>query len=283
MILVTGAGGFVGSRVVQRLRAGGVPVRLMLRPGADLTKPSTLPKALEGVDVVAHCAAIVASNKEPFPGAYEAINHGGTENLVRAAKAAGVKRIVAMSGITKPAPAGSYMATRNASDAAIRDSGIPYTILQPSILFGERAEFISALAGIIRVSPVVPLIGGGRLRFQPLWIEDLLRCLETALTEAQPRNAELAIGGSEYATFREIIETTCQAMGKRRLLVPVPVAVARMQAGLMSALLPRPPLTPAALELFGFDNTTDLDSVDRNFGFHPRAFREHLLKHGIDG
>jgi len=175
------------------------------------------------------------------------------------------------------------MATRNASDAAIRDSGIPFTILQPSILFGERAEFVRALAGIIRVSPVVPLIGGGGLRFQPLWVQDLLRCLETTLTEAGPRGAEIALGGAEYATFREVIETICLAMGKRRLLVPLPVAVARVQAGLMSALLPKPPLTPAALELFGFDNTTELDSVERNFGFQPRGFREHLLAHGIDG
>lgn len=283
MIVVTGAGGFVGSRLVARLRQAGHEVRPLLRPGADLTKPATLPPLLEGADAIAHCAAIVASHKEPYPGAYEAINHGGAENLARAAKAAGVGRIVALSGITKPAPPGTYMATRNAADAAIRGSGVPWTILQPSILFGEGAEFIAALAGIVRVSPVVPLIGGGGLAFQPLWIEDLLRCLETALTEERPRQAEVPLGGPERVTFKEVVQTICEVMGKRRLLLPLPLAIARQQARLMAALLPSPPLTPAALELFGFDNTTDADSVQRAFGFQPRGFREHLLAHGIDG
>jgi NADH dehydrogenase len=67
----------------------------------------------------------------------------------------------------------------------------------------------------------------------------------------------------------------------RRLLVPLPMPIARIQATLMTAVLPNPPLTPAALELFSFDNATDLDAVDKSFGFHPRGFREHLLAHGI--
>jgi NADH dehydrogenase len=97
------------------------------------------------------------------------------------------------------------------------------------------------------------------------------------------KNGAIALGGSEYATFKEVMQTICTAMSIRRLMVALPLPVARVQARLMAAVLPNPPLTPGTLELFSFDNSTDLDAVDRQFGFHPRGFREHLLAHGIAG
>ena len=297
MILVTGASGFVGSHVVRRLHESAAEVRAMVRDqsrapalkgvelvAAELTRPESLGAAVSGVDVIIHAAAITADRKEPYRGAYDQINRVGTANLAAAAKAAGVGRLVVMSGLgTKPASAGTYMATRWGLEQAVRESGIPFVILQPSVLFGDRAEFIAALARLIRVSPVVPLIGGGKVRFQPLWIEDLVTCLVKALDADQLTGKAIPLGGSEYATFKEVIQTICQAMSVHRLLVPLSLTIAGLQASVMTALLPHPPLTPSALELFGFDNATDLDAVDRNFGFHPRGFRDHLRTLGIDG
>ncbi len=295
MILVTGAAGFVGSHVVRRLHSSGAEVRAMVRDRtkapavegvetvvADLTEPQSLAAALQGIKAIVHAAAITADRKEPYRGAYDQVNRVGTANLVTAAKAAGVSRLVVMSGLgTKPAGGGTYMATRWGLEEAVRKSGIPFVVLQPSVLFGDGAEFIAALNRLIRVSPVVPLIGGGRVRFQPLWIEDLVDCLVKALDADELTGKAIALGGSEYATFKEVIQVICQAMSVRRLLVPLPLGVARMQAAVMSSLLPHPPLTPGALELFGFDNATDLDSVERSFGFRPRGFREHLQMHGL--
>jgi NADH dehydrogenase len=297
MILVTGANGFVGSHFLRRMvEAREGPIRAMVRSRAkapsvegvevveaDLTRPETLAPAVSGVSVVVHAAAITANVKEPYPGAYEAINRVGTENLVAAAKAAGVSLIVVMSGLgTKPAPKGTYMATRWGLEEAVRNSGIAHVILQPSVLFGDGAEFISALSRLARAFPVLPLIGGGKTRFQPLWIEDLVTCLVASVKGGRLPNTSVALGGSEYATFKEVLQTICQAMSVRRLMVPLPLPVARVQARLMS-LLPNPPLTQGTLELFSFDNATDLDAVDRNFGFHPRGFREHIKERGIAG
>jgi uncharacterized protein YbjT (DUF2867 family) len=300
MILVTGATGFVGSHVVRRLAAEPkAQVRAMVRDrsaaaagslkGAevvegDITKPETLPAALSGVERIVHAAAITGNLREPYRGAYDRINRIGTENLVQAAAAAGVSRVVVMSGLgTRPAATGTYMATRWGLEDAVRKSGIPFVILQPSVLFGDGAEFVSALARLARSSPVMPLIGGGRVRFQPLWIEDLVSCVTIALDAERLTGRAIPLGGSEYATFKEVIQTICSAMGVRRLMLPLPLAIARAQAGLMSALLPHPPLTPAAMELFAFENATDLDAVDRDFSFHPRGFREHLKAHGVGG
>ena len=298
MILVTGASGFVGGHVVRRLLdAGGTPVRAMVRNSskasslhgvevveADLTRPETLSPAVSGAAAIIHAAAITANLKEPYRGAYDRINRVGTENLVAAAASAGVRRLVVMSGLgTKPAPEGSYMATRWGLEEAVRKGGVPYVILQPSVLFGDGAEFVAALSRLARVSPVLPLLGGGKTRFQPLWIEDLVTCLVKSLDADRLTGSAIPLGGSEYATFKELLQTICEAMSIRRLMLPLPLPVARIQARLMAALLPSPPLTPAAMELFMFDNATDLDAVDRHFGFHPRGFREHLRAHGIAG
>lgn len=297
MILVTGASGFVGRHVVVALAAGGRPVRALVRSRAravlpdgvgvavaDLTDTRTLPPALEGVETVIHCGAITANLKQPYRDAYDAVNRAGTEHLAGAARRAGVRRLVAVSGLgTKPAPPGTYMATRWGLEEAVRGSHIPYVILRLSVLFGDGAEFVSALAGVIRAFPVVPMVGGADLRFQPLWIEDAVRCLVQATEADALLGREISLGGAEQLTNRELLETIGEAMGKRRPLLPLPLLVARMQARLMIAVLPRPPLTPAALELFSFDNVTAPDSVERDFGFKPRGFREHLLAHGVDG
>jgi NADH dehydrogenase len=181
-----------------------------------------------------------------------------------------------------PAPDGTYMATRWGMEEAVRAGGIPFVIIQPSVQFGPGAEFIAALARLARRSPVVPLLGGGGLRFQPIWVEDVVTCVERALVDDELTGRTIAVGGSEYATFREVIETILAVLGRRRLLAPLPLPIARLQARLMTALLPHPPLTPATIELFSFENFTDLDAVEKNFGFRPAAFREYLLAHGVE-
>jgi len=296
-ILVTGASGFVGGSVSRRLadrpdlhlrglvrsaRPGSLPASMECVQG-DLTQAATLDAALQGVQHVIHAAAITADHKEPSPGAYELVNRAGTENLMKAATRAGIERVVLMSGLgTHPGIRGTYMATRWGMEEAVRQSGIPYVILQPSVLFGRGAPFVTALARLARSWPVLPLLGGGRVRLQPLWIEDLVTCVEICLGDQAPLGRGLPVGGAEHVTFQEVLVEVCAALHVRRLLVPLPLAVARVQASIMTALLQRPPLTPAALELFNFDNATELDSVERAFGFTPRGFREHVRQQGVD-
>ncbi|GAC1577397.1 MAG: complex I NDUFA9 subunit family protein [Candidatus Dormibacteria bacterium] len=296
MILVTGANGFVGRHVVARLAGAGENVRAMVRQPAgyaapagvevvtaDVTKPGSLAGALGGVDAIVHAAAITANLKEPYRGAYRDINATGTANLMAAAVEAGVKRVVLVSGLgTRPDKDGTYMATRWGMEEAVRGSGIPYVILQPSVQFGDGAEFIAALARLAAQSPVVPAMTGPHDRFQPIWIEDVVTAIQKSLTDDGLLGREVAIGGPDYVNFRGVVETILAAMGKKRLVAPLPVAVARIQARLMS-VLPKPPLTEATLELFAFENATDLDSVEKNFGFQPRGFRQHLSQHGVTG
>ena len=300
MFLVTGGSGFSGSRIVARLVAEGEPSRALVRNEADArqklpaqgveicvgdtTRPETLDPALAGVETVIHTAFITAERKQGPGVNYYATNVEGTRNLVAAAKRAGVRRIVVLTGLgTKPARPGSYMEGRYLAVQAVRGSGLAWSSLGPSVQFGPGAAFFKGLADLIRQAPVVPMIGSGQVHFQPIYVEDVVTCLlKMAREPARYDGQQIDVGGPAIYTYARILDMLMQRMGVRKLKVPGPMPFAYLGAALMEALLPRPPITVAALALFSFENTTDLDAVERHFGFTPASFATYLAEHGVD-
>ena len=300
MILVTGAGGFTGSRIVARLAADGERPRALVRDadaarrrlpadGVDLvtgdtTRPDSLGPAVAGVDTIIHAAFVTADRKQGTGVNYQATNVDGTRNLVAAAKAAGVRRIVVLSGLgTKPSSSGSYMEGRYLAEQAARESGLAWSILGPSVQFGPGAAFFKGLADLIRQVPVVPMIGSGKRRFQPIYVEDVVTCLLKMVREPERYDGQrLDVGGPTIYTYAQILDLLMRTMGTRKLKVPGPVPFAYVGAAVMEAILPRPPITVAALGLFGFDNVTDLNVVERRFGFTPTDLRAYLGQHGVE-
>lgn len=298
MIALAGSTGFVGRHLARRLAGREVPVRGLARNRsgaagvlpesieivqADILQPATLDSALGGADVVVHCAAITADHKEAFRGQYAAVNGQGTRNLVAAAQRSGVKRIVLVNGLgTTRGADGSYMRTRWEMAEAVRTSGLGWVALQPSILFGDHAPFPDAIAKLARVSPVMPILGSGKTKLQPLWVEDLVTCLVLCIERPAWDGRAMDLGGPEQLPYPEVVKLILTAAHRRRLTVPMPLPIARIAAGVMN-VLPNPPLVPATLELFDFDNVTDLDAVPKLFGFKPRSMRTHLQEHGLDG
>jgi uncharacterized protein YbjT (DUF2867 family) len=296
VILVTGASGYVGRRLVPALIAAGCTVRALVRDPAratqpagvevvtgDVTDPSRLAAACHGVSVVVNLAAITADRKPPR-GGYDAVNAGGPANVAAAAKAAGVERIVQIGGIDASAGApGPYVAGRRRGETAVIDSGIPWAILQPSIMFGgPDAAFVHAMAGLVRRAPVVPVPGDGTLLLQLVWVEDVVRCL-VALVRDRALAGRYPIGGPEELTYDQQLDVIGAALGKRKVRkLHLPLGLMRLQASLLQ-VLPKPPLTPAALELFGSDNVAGVDAIPRQFGFEPRSFRAHVAAHGLNG
>ena len=301
MILVTGAAGFVGSRIVARLAEQGAQPRALVRDPAkaqgrlpqsgveivvgDTTKPETLDAALTGVDTIIHCAFITADRK-PGPGVnYYETNTTGTRNLVAAARNANIQRICVMGGLgTKPSKPGSYMEGRYEADQAVKQSGLAWSILGPSIQFGRGSAFFNGLAGLIKSVPVVvPVIGNGQLKFQPIWVEDVATCiLKMAQEPAQYDGKVIEVGGPEILTYNQVLDLLMQTLHVSRIKAPGPKPLVKLGAAMMSAVLPKPPITPAAVELFDFENATDLDSVERNFGFAPMSLRDYLAQNGVN-
>jgi uncharacterized protein YbjT (DUF2867 family) len=299
MILVTGATGFVGRNLVSRLVSAGERPRCLVRSQTkaqqtlpvsqveivlgDVTDPQSLQAAMPGVTTVVHSAFVTANLKEGHGISYDGVNVEGTRNLVAAACQMGVRRIIVVSGLgTKPDRPGTYMQGRYLAEQAVKESGLSWSILQPSVQFGKGSEFINGLTALIRSAPVVPLINGGTIKFQPIWVEDVARCLDQLIHNEAMDGQTFVVGGPDILTYTQIIDLLMHTMGTRRPKAPAPLAMVGLGALAMQLVLPKPPITTAALTLFSFDNVTDLQSVERIFGFTPMALPTYLSQHGVN-
>ena len=287
MILVTGGSGFIGRRVVARLADGGSGVRVLARGqrpaelpsrveavNADVLSGEGLTEAMSGIEKAVHTVAVI---RESGGQTFEGVIRRGTERVVAAAKLAGVKKLVHVSAIgaqdnlTYP-----YLHAKWWAERAVASGGIKYTILRPSIVFGEGDEFMNALAGLVRYNPIVPVAGNGRAKFQPIWVEDLVTCIVACLDEDAHDGETLEVGGPEHLTYDEMVDIVKQALGKSRIKAHVPLALMRPLAQVMEWVLPRPPVTQEQLKMLALDNTTDTDSVTRSFGVQPRRLADSL-------
>ncbi len=297
-ILVTGAGGFVGSwtipallradhRVVAMVRTpdSGAEVRDRLPASwrdrvetriGDVTLPASLGGLFDGADAVLHLVAIPLDRN----GGAELlrVNTGGTRNVVAAANAAGVRRFIHMGALgVVDDPDLHYASSKAKAEAHVRESGLDWTILKPSLQFGEGDGFFNIVADLIRRSPgVVPVPGDGRSRFQPIHGGDVARVVVRCLEDPGTTGGTFELGGPRYWTYREITAEVARALGKRRRVVPVPVPLISLVAGTAEAVhLPFPVATDQLRQL-RFDNIGPLDVIGPRFGFEPRPMEGAL-------
>ena len=289
MILVTGATGFVGRRVVSALASAGRPVRALVRTPSrasvlsahdveivqgDVLDPESLARACDGVDAVIHLVAVLRERGEQT---YQQVNYQGTTNLLEAAKAAGVMRIVHASALgCSSDPSLPYLNSRWMAEQEVARSTVPYTIVRFALGFGEGDEFFNVLAAQIKLSPVVPLLADSGVKFQPIAVEDVARCLVTALEREDAVDKTIEAGGPEYYTNAEMVDLVANTLGARIAKVRVPLGLVRPLIGVMEALVPQPPATREMLKMLNVDGTTSLDSVERAFGFKPMSLKGNL-------
>jgi uncharacterized protein YbjT (DUF2867 family) len=293
-VLVAGATGFIGGHVVAALGSGR-SVRALVRSPDDYSPPAgvevvegdlrdraSLDRACAGCSAVISAAAVTGEKKPPR-GGYDAINVDGIANLARAAAGAGVGRIVHFGGIDRAGTdAGPYLRGRRAGEEALKRAGTPWTILQPSVLFGPRAPFIAALAGLVR-APITPVAGDGTVRLQPIHVDDVARCAVEALDGSGRTGRYIELGGPDVLTFDEVLDVLGEALSRGRVRkLHLPVGLVSLNARLLR-FLPNPPVRPAAVELLSFDNVAESESVvEQEFGFAPRHLRQHVSEHGLE-
>jgi uncharacterized protein YbjT (DUF2867 family) len=257
--------------------------RLQLRRG-DVTELATLEPALEGADAVVHLAAIP---RDWDGGAtLRLVNTEGTRNILRAATDAGVRRFVHLGALgVSDDPELHYASSKAKAMALVRASGLDWTILSPSLLFGPRDGFFNILAGLVRISPgIVPMTGTGKARFQPLAIDDLARIVVMVLGDPSTTGNEYLLGGPRTWTYREILEEVLRGMGARRALLPMPVPLIRLVAATMEAVrVTGFPVATDQLRQLKLDNTGPLDGVRDAFGFEPTPMEGGLghLRHRL--
>ncbi|MFV3074096.1 complex I NDUFA9 subunit family protein [Niveispirillum fermenti] len=266
-----GGGGFIGRHVVQRLtRAGAMVVIPSRRPGllaglrplgevgqvvpvaADIHDDASVSRAVAGADIVINLIGILAPGRG---GGFDAVQHRAAERIARAAHAAGARHFVHISAIGADAASPSaYARSKAAGEAAVSAAFPGAVILRPSIVFGPGDGFFARFGRMAWLLPFLPLIGGGHTRFQPVHVGDVADAVLAALVVPAARGRIHELGGPQVYSFRALLAYTCRQAGvPHRLLLPIPFALARIQAFFME-MLPGKPLTRDQVELLKCDN-----------------------------
>jgi uncharacterized protein YbjT (DUF2867 family) len=291
MILVTGATGFVGSNLVRRLRHDDVAVRALVRNPAkgqalkdigvdiaegDVSDKASLEKAVAGCERVVHLVGII----QETPGVtFRTVHVDGTRNVLDAAQKAGVRQVFYQSALgTRPGAKSMYHRTKWEAEELVRAGTIPYTILRPSIIYGPGDRFTMRLSDMIKRSPVLPVIGTGRSRVQPLYIDDEVSCIVKAITGDAFLNEMYEIGGPDQLTYEEVTVAIADALGIYRPTLHMPLFLVRNAARLLESVLPVPPVTTDQLIMFQEDNVCSMRDIHDAFGIKPIKFREGLKK-----
>ena len=286
-VLVTGGTGFVGRAVVGALVRHGHRVRCLVRPGSerllpreagiepvsgDVTNPSGLGDAARGVDAVVHLVGIIRESP-PRGVTFERLHTQATEHLLAAARAGGVRRFVHMSALgTRHDARSRYHRTKWAAEQAVRGSGMDWTIFRPSVIFGPGDGFVTLLARLVRWCPVVPVIGDGQNRFQPVAVDDVAEGFARALDRPASTGQVFEVGGPRAYTFDELLDEVGRALGRRRVpKLHHPVALVAPVVTVLQAL-PFFPLTSDQLRMMREGSTCDPEPFARAFDLTLVAF-----------
>ena len=280
-VLVAGGTGFIGSYLCRTLADGGHEVTAMSRSPAetpegvdsavgDVTAYDSIAPAVEGHDAVVNLVAL-SPLFEPKGGnvMHDRVHRAGTENLVRAAEEAGADRFLQLSALgADPDGDTAYIRAKGRAEEIVEASDLEWTVFRPSVVFGEGGEFVSftkRLKGMFAPGvPLYPLPGGGKTRFQPIHVEDLVPMLVAALESDEHVGETYEVGGPETLTLRRVTELVYEAERKGVRIVPLPMPLAKVGLSVLGAV-PGFPMGGDQYRSLKFDNTTvdnDVNAFD---------------------
>jgi uncharacterized protein YbjT (DUF2867 family) len=270
LITIYGGSGFIGRHVVRAIAKTGARMRVAVRRPelaghlqplggvgqinavqANVRFPESLLAAAHGADAVVNLVGILfPSGKQTF----QSVMDEGARHVAEAARAAGVDTLVHMSaiGADEESPS-AYARSKAEGEAAVREVVPGAVILRPSVVFGPEDDFFNRFAALARIAPVLPLIGGGNTRFEPVFVGDVATAVMAGLTGGTNAGAPYELGGPEVLTLKEVMQRVLTYTMRRRLLVPVPIWLAKLKGSFLQ-LLPNPMLTVDQVKLLQTDN-----------------------------
>jgi len=238
VILLTGATGLIGSTLLRRLTARPEPVRVLVRDPrklgdqrvrvqialGDLADPPSFRHAMRGVRTVVHCAAAI---RDQPVGSIEELNGVATWRMVQAAERAGVQRFVFFSALEASRfSRARFFRAKALAEEAVREAGVPSTILAPSIVYSPGDPFLTLLDRLSLLLPVMPVSGSGRALYQPIWADDVADAVVSLLDGADGRD-RYELAGPDTLSYEDIVRVALRAFGRRRAIVHVPLPIVR--------------------------------------------------------
>jgi NADH dehydrogenase len=289
-IFISGATGFVGGHLRRELLGRGHNLRLLVhkrRSGieagveqveGDVTRLESFAEAAAGCDAVINLVGIIRE----FPGrevTFERLHVQATANMLAAAKKAAVRRYLQMSALgTRPDAVSSYHMTKFRAEELVRASGLEWTILRPSLIYGPQDAFINMLAGQLRLAPVMPVIGDGRYRLQPIHANDVARCFALALEIPQTIGECYELCGNDRLSYLELLDAVAAALGKSAPLKPhAPLGLMKLLIPVMQRI-PQFPITMDQLQMLLEENICD-GRWKQIFGFEPIDFKSGISEY----
>jgi len=276
LVTIYGGSGFIGRHVVRAIAKTGARMRVAVRRPelaghlqplggvgqinavqANVRFPDSLLAAADGADAVINLVGILLpSGKQTFT----SVQDEGARHVAEAARAAGAQALVHVSAIgADPGSPSVYARSKAAGEAAVRDVFPGAVILRPSVVFGPEDDFFNRFAALARIAPVLPLIGGGNTKFEPVFAGDVAKAVIAALTGTAEAGAPYELGGPEVLTLKEVMERVLTYTMRKRLFVPVPIWLARLKGAFLQ-LLPNPMLTVDQVKLLQTDTVVSEDA-----------------------
>jgi uncharacterized protein YbjT (DUF2867 family) len=298
-VLVTGATGFVGHEVLRELHSAAHSIRVIARqprssrvrslanqydleihPG-DVLEAKTIEGSLAGVDAVVHLVGIIS---EAGDQTFENVHIRGTQNIVEASRKSAIQRFVHMSALgTRPQASSRYHQSKWVAEEIVRQSGLAFTVFRPSLIYGADDMFVNLFARLSKFSPVLPVMGTGRGKLQPIDVDTVAQAFVKSLTEPKAIGQTYDLCGPDRLTLVEVLDAILAVTGRRRIRLHLPMPLAWRLAMLLEFAFPRllgrpPPLNRDQLLMLQEDNVGDAAPANRLFGLEPVPFREGIAR-----
>lgn len=295
MFVVIGGTGFIGSAIVKELHGRGKPVAVVSRdaakvdkvfPGlgievrtADAREPAQVLEAVRGAEGVVISLAFdnFPMEKKSAGRTFEDVDQKGAETVAGVAREAGVGYLVYLSGAgAGPEARYHWFRAKWAAEEAVRNSGVAFTIIRPSWVYGPGDKSLNRMLGFGRFLPFIPVIGdGSKQKLQPVFVDDVARAVAESFERPEAQNKTLEIGGPEVHSMDEVVRTALEVSGRKRPILHQPKGLMKAVASVAS-ILPGPPLTPDGVEFASMDAVVDNTDLQTALGIQPRSLREGL-------
>jgi NADH dehydrogenase len=288
-IFISGGSGFVGGHLTRELLQRGHELRLLThrcRPAAkgieqvegDVTSLETFEEAASGCDAVINLVGIIRE----FPHrdvTFKKLHIQATANLLAAARKGGVRRYLQMSALgTRSDAVSNYHKTKWQAEELVRGSGLEWSIFRPSLIFGPKDAFVNMLAAQLRLAPVMPVIGSGSYRLQPIHADDVARCFALALEMPETVGQSYELCGNDRMGYEDLLDTVALAMGRAKPFKPhAPLGLMRLVIPVMQNI-PQFPITMDQLQMLLEESICD-GAWRKTFGFEPRGFKEGISEY----
>ena len=293
-VFLTGATGFVGRELLATLVEAGISVRCLVRPGSesrlpalpgveihmgDATRPDSLTGGLSGCQAVINLIGIIRE----FAGrgiTFEKMHVEATGNLVAAAQEQGIKRFVQMSANgSRPAAVTDYHKTKWRAEEIVRNSELDWTIFRPSLIYGPHDEFVNMLADLLRKLPVMPVLGNGRYRLQPVSVGNVARSFALALSKPDSIGQVFHCGGPKQISYNEVLDTIGKVLGKPKVRkLHHPLLLMRPAIRLFEGFTFFP-ITSGQLQMLLEENCCDPEPWQHFFGIKAQSFEEGIASY----